>query len=138
MAILRSLVVGVALAELACVRPVNANENPFSFLSTASTNSTLVAPGGQFLRSVLIVNTTATTYYLKLYDTVSAPTCGVGAPKMRIPIPPQANGGGVIPLSWQSLQFVNGVGFCLVGAIADNDTSNAATGVALNFTLSQL
>lgn len=131
------IAVAFALA-LAAITVASANENPFSYLSTASNNSTLVAPGPQLLRSVLVSNTTTTTYYLKIYDKLTAPTCGTDTPKMRVPIPPQSAGGGGVMLSFSSLQFTFGVGFCLTAGIADSDNTNAATGVAINFTISQL
>jgi hypothetical protein len=108
------------------------NAHPFSFLSTASTNSTLVYAGPSQLQSMIIVNTTATIYYLKLYDTPVAPTCGSGTPVQRYPIP-TSTVGGVIALSVEGMIFARGIGFCLTGALADADTTVAATGVVMNF-----
>lgn len=104
---------------------------PYSYLSAASNNATLVYAGTSLVKWVLVVNTTATTYYLKLYSKASAPTCGTDTPALRIPVPPQADG-GVVALSLENSQFALGVGFCLVAGIADNDNTNAATGVAVN------
>ncbi len=115
-----------------------AQSAPVSYLSTASTNATLVQAGRTYVKVILPINTTTTVYYLKLYDKATAPTCGTDTPKWRIPVPYGAsNSGGGISLPNDGLQFQLGFGFCLVGGIADNDSSNAATGVTLNFGISQ-
>lgn len=101
---------------------------PSSYLSTASTNSTLVYGGGANLNFIVPINTTVTTYFLKLYNKATAPTCGTDTPFMRIPLPP-----GIAGLAINGAQFPLGIGYCLTGALADNDTTNAATGVVLNF-----
>lgn len=137
MTMLRSLMVGLALAAFACISGALAVSYPYSFLSGASTNSTLVFSGNATLNGISAVNTTATTYYLKVYDTATAPTCGSGTPKIRLPLPPQSTGGGS-PTPLPPVTMVFGVGFCLTSGIADNDSGNAATGVALNFAISQL
>lgn len=106
---------------------------PFSYLSTASTNSTLVNGSGQdILKWILATNTTSTTYYLKVYDTSSAPSCGSGTPKLRIPLLPNSTGNGQLAAGFDDTRFPSGIGFCLTGALADNDTTNAATGVTIN------
>lgn len=107
---------------------------PVGYLSQANNNSTLVQSGRVLLTAVLPINTTTTVYYLKLYDTATAPTCGTDTPKWRIPIPYGASnsGGGVALPETNGLLFSKGLGFCLVGGIADNDNSNAATGIVIN------
>jgi hypothetical protein len=108
---------------------------PLSYLSAASTNCTLVVNTGAVYKSGLFINTTATLYYLKLYDTNVVPTAGAGTPVRRIPIPfgTSSSGGGVPDNPLDGLSFRSGIGFCLTGGIADNDSSNAATGLTLNF-----
>lgn len=115
--------------------PASAQSAPKKYLSAASTNSTLVRAGRNLLKVVLPINTTATLYYLKFYDKATAPTCGTDVPIFVIPVPTTGTagqGGGVsLPMD-TGLQFNLGVGFCLTGGIADNDTTVAATGVAIN------
>ena len=108
---------------------------PFSYLSTASTNSTLIDGSGQnVLKWMVATNTsTTTTYFLKIYDKKTAPVCGTDVPKLRIPLLPNVNGGGQSIVGFDDTRFTQGIGFCLTGALADNDTSNAATGIVLNF-----
>jgi hypothetical protein len=105
---------------------------PVYYLSAASTNSTLVSAGWHTITSLNVINTTATLYYLKLYNKATAPTCGTDTPVQIIPIPASATGAGVqLPLG-PGLGFNLGVGFCLTSGIAASDTGNAATGVAIN------
>jgi hypothetical protein len=138
---LRLILAGlVALACLAAA-PAAAQDymsKPYTFLRGASTNSTLVYGQGQsLLQTVTIINTTAVTYFLKLYDKRTAPTCGTDTPVFVLPVPPQSTGGGVVAIGTSALQFTLGLGFCLVGGLPNNDSSNAATGVAINFGLVQ-
>lgn len=105
---------------------------PVYYLSAASTNSTLVSAGWHTVTSLTVINTTATIYYLKLYDKATAPTCGTDTPVQNYPIPASTAGNGVtLPLG-PGLGFITGIGFCLVGGVAANDTSVAATGIVIN------
>lgn len=109
---------------------------PKHYLSAASNNATVVkaAPGAVY--NVVAVNTTDTVYYLKLYDKATAPTCGTDPVIQTYPVPPTPASGSPAPLALSStvgVGFNNGIGFCLVGGIADNDNTSAATGVAINF-----
>jgi len=110
---------------------------PVSYLSTASTNSTLVQAGLTTVKAIVPINTTATIAFLKLYDKATAPTCGTDTPKWRIPVPVTTSPQVIIVLTPQGISFTNGFGFCLTGAIADNDSSNSVTGVAINFAVSR-
>lgn len=106
---------------------------PFSYLSTASTNCTTVwATIPALLTDIIVTNTTMTTYYLKMYNKNSTPAPATDTPSLRAAVPPQSNGNGVLIWSGK-MKFPLGVGFCLTGAIADTDTTNAATGILLNF-----
>jgi hypothetical protein len=131
-------IIGALFLLAALAFPAHAQFAPVKYLSAATTNSTLVQAGRLVLNVVLPINTTTTVYYLKLYDKATAPTCGTDVPKWTIPVPFGASnsGGGVALPTANGAQFNLGLGFCLTGGIADNDTSSAATGVALNFGLS--
>jgi hypothetical protein len=105
---------------------------PFHLLSTASTNSTNIKPAAGQLVTAACINTTATIYYLKFYDLAVAPTCNSTPVVLTFPCLVAASGQPtVIPIP-QAAQFLNGIGICLTGAIADNDNTNAATGVAID------
>jgi hypothetical protein len=130
---IRVVLVAVMLSllsiSLAC-----AQSFPRKYLSAATTNSTLVNAGPTLLKYLVTVNTTAALYYLKLYNKATAPTCGTDTPLWTVPVPygaSSAGGGAVMPIP-DGLQFPLGLGLCLTGGIADNDTTSAATGVAIN------
>lgn len=105
---------------------------PVHYLSAASTNATNVKASAGTVTSVTAVNTTATLYYLKLYDKASAPTCGTDTPVQTYPVPASATGAGLTVNPVNGFAFSLGIGFCLTGGIADADTASAATGVAIN------
>lgn len=110
---------------------------PLHYLSAVSTNSTLVRAGPTYLNALVVVNTNTTIYYLKLYNKVTAPTCGTDTPVWTVPIPYGAsNSGGGVAIPNGSLQFSAGFGFCITGGIADSDSSNAATGIAVDLGVS--
>lgn len=113
---------------------ITGGATPTHVLSTASTNSTSIkaTPGNVY--EVVAINTTATIYYLKFYDTAGAPTCNTATVVLTFPVPfgtSSSGGGYVIPVP-VGASFKNGIGICLTAGIADNDNTNAATGVAIN------
>lgn len=119
--------------------PVSAQTAPVKFLSTATTNATLVLGGKVLLGTGIVSNTTVTVYYLKLYNKATTPVCGTDVPKWTVPIPfgaSNAAGGFVLPLG-QGLMFPLGLGFCITSGIADNDTGAAATGLTVNLGVSR-
>ena len=132
-----SLIAVAAALVLALALPARAQSLkplPFSYLSAVSTNSTLVAGNGQnILKWIVATNTSTTnTYYLKLYNKATAPTCGTDTPVMRIPLLPNSNGNGQFVGGFDDTSFTLGIGFCLTGGLPDNDNTNAATGVVIN------
>lgn len=103
------------------------------YLSAATNNSTLVLGRASVVKVIHAVNTTATLYYLKLYNKATAPTCGTDVPVFVTALPANAAGGApVSPDVSDGLLFPLGVGFCIVAGIADNDNTNADTGITLN------
>lgn len=112
---------------------------PVKFLSTNTTNSTLVGTGNYNLLTGIVVNTTTTLYYLKLYNKATAPVCGTDTPLWTVPVPfasGNAAGGFVLPLGG-GLKFPSGLGFCITSGIADNNTGAAAAGVVVNLGVSK-
>jgi hypothetical protein len=105
------------------------------YFSAASTNSTLVQAGPRILAGFVATNTTTTAYYLKFYDKATAPTCNTDVPVFTIAVPSQPAGTTVGQISvwpYAGFAFLNGVGFCITGAAADADNTNAATGITLS------
>ncbi len=107
---------------------------PFHYLSLASTNSTLIKTGAGTVQGIVAINTTTTLYYLKFYDLAVAPTCNSTpvALSFAIPFGASNSGGGFVITPSQEIQFKLGIGFCVVGGIADSDNSNAATGLTID------
>ena len=123
------------IAALLFASPAYAQQSqPYHLLSAASTNSTNIKPAAGQLVTAACFNTTTTLYYLKFYDLAAAPTCNSSTVVLTLPCPFGASnaGGGFVLTPAQPAQFLNGIGICLTGGIADNDNTNAATGVAID------
>lgn len=123
------------LALLACSVAAHAQSSPKKYLSVASNNATLVLGRPSIVKMIFATNTTATIYYLKFYNKATAPTCGTDVPVLTLPLPinnasPPVNDVG------DGLLFPLGVGFCIVGGIADADNTVAAAGITVNLGIS--
>lgn len=98
--------------------------------SAASTNSTNIKGSAGTLCEMTVINTTATIYYLKIYNASSAPTCSSATGLVHVyPIPASATGAGIqrsVPLGEA---YGTGIGFCLTASGTDTANDNAATGV---------
>lgn len=101
--------------------------------SAASTNATNVKSSAGVLYDIVVINTTATLYYLRLYNLSSAPTCSSATGFVATyPIPASATGAGVSYSSTHGITFGTGIGFCITGGPTSTDNTNAATGVFVN------
>lgn len=104
-----------------------------AIVSAASTNATnCKASAGNFV-GLEVYNTTTTVYYLRLYNTVGAPTCSSATGFIRsIPVPPAAAagqvGGAIVPIG-PGVAYGTGVAFCLTGGSSSTDNTNAAVGI---------
>ncbi len=105
---------------------------PCYLTSAATTNSTSCKGSAGTLYTVSAVNTTATLYYLRLYNSAAAPTCSSATGFIEtIPVPASTTGAGVVRDMSVGEAFGTGVGFCLTGGGSSTDNTNAATGVYL-------
>lgn len=129
----------VAIASDQAMIPIGANAAATgaavecAIVSAASTNSTnCKASAGNFY-GVDLVNTTTTIYYLRLYNTASAPTCSSATGFIRsIPIPPASaagGAGGIVRLLPIPINYGTGISYCLTGGSSSTDNTSAATGV---------
>jgi len=100
---------------------------PCYLVSTASTNSTNCKNAAGQIYGYDFVNTTATIYYLRLYNASSAPTCSSATGFIRT-IPILATGGIARDISVGEA-YATGIGFCLTGGGSSTDNTNAAAGV---------
>jgi hypothetical protein len=94
--------------------------------SAATTNSTNCKGSAGNVYGILVSNTTSTIYYLRMYNSASAPTCSSATNFIEsIPaLATSANGFAGIPEG-----FSTGISFCLTGGGSSTDNTNAATGV---------
>ncbi len=99
--------------------------------SAASTNATSVkASAAGTIYDISVINTTATLYYLRLYDSAAAPTCSSATGFVEtIPIPASATGAGVVRTFPVGRAYANGIGFCITAGGSSTDNTSAATGV---------
>jgi len=98
--------------------------------SAASTNATNIkaTPGNVY--GIHAINTTATLYYLRLYNLTTAPTCSSATGFVEtIPIPASATGAGVVLPFPVGKAFATGIAYCLTGGGTSTDNTNAAVGV---------
>lgn len=123
---------GTGIAGVSVQAATTGGCTPGKALSAASTNGTNVKNAAGTLCKMLAINTTATLYYLKTYNTSSTPTCNSDTVVGTYPIPP-SNGGVAIPLGPFGEAYSTGISFCLTGGSADNDNTNAATGVTIAY-----
>lgn len=103
---------------------------PCYITSAASTNSTNCKGSAGTLYTIRAVNTTASLYYLRLYNLATAPTCSSATGFVEtIPIPASATGAGYMSDVSVGEAFGTGLGFCLTGGGSSTDNTAAATGV---------
>lgn len=99
-------------------------------LSTASTNSNNCKGSAGNFYGVRVVNTTATLYYLRLYNASGAPTCSSATGFIEtIPVPASATGAGIMAVVTIPIGYTTGIGYCLTGGSSSTDNTNAAAGI---------
>lgn len=99
-------------------------------VSAASTNSTNCKASAGNLYGLFMVNTTATVYYLRLYNSSSAPTCSSATGFIEtIPVPASTTGAGIVLPLPVPIGYSTGISFCFTGGSSSTDNTNAATGV---------
>lgn len=132
---IKKLFIAVLLAAcLIPAIPVSAQAIPAVYLSAATNNSTLIATGKRSVLYLNAINTTATLYYLRLYDLAGAPTCSSATGVVHnFPVPASTTGAGfALSLGMNGALFSSGLGFCITAGAANNDNTSAATGVVIN------
>lgn len=101
-----------------------------TFLSAVSNNLTAVKASAGNIYSIVVVNTTATIYYLKIFD--GTPTMGSTSANWNIPIPANTSAAGVVIPLPVPISCATNISVALTGGLALADNTNAATGVAVN------
>lgn len=131
---MKKFLIALALATTLFSGDVFAQASSGHALSAATNNSTLVTTGNGALWDFQGINTTATLYYVRFYDTPVAPNCASATNVIaNFPIPASATGNGLAPAFPKGKLYSSGLGFCITAGSADNDNSSAATGVTIDF-----
>jgi len=98
--------------------------------TTSGTNSQLGQAGNTNLFGWWAVNTTGTLAYWRFYNLVTAPTCSSSTGFLfSVPIPANTNAAGIVVNLPFPRNFSAGLSWCITGAGANNDNSNAPAGV---------
>lgn len=101
-----------------------------TLISAASTNATNCKNAAGNVYGFRFVNTTATLYYLRMYNLSSSPTCSSATGFIEtIPIPASTSGAGIVAIEPMGEAYSTGIGFCFTGGSSSTDNTNAATGV---------
>lgn len=109
---------------------ISAGALTYAVQSAASTNSANVKASAGNVYGIHVVNTTATVYYLRLYNASGAPTCSSATGFVEtIPIPASTTGAGISIAFPVGKAFTTGIAHCITGGGSSTDNTNAATGV---------
>jgi hypothetical protein len=103
--------------------------SPFHLVAANTNNSTLLKNGTGTVYSIQVGGIGAAPAYLKFYDKATAPTCGTDTPKKVVMIPAAAtaaNGSAREVAPPLGVNFINGIGICVVTGIADSDNTAVA------------
>lgn len=93
-------------------------------IAAATTNPTLLKGSAGNLGLLSMVNLSASTKYLKIFNKATAPVPGTDVPTMVYPV--LANSHFNVPIPSGGLRFGTGLGVCVTGGIADTDTTALA------------
>jgi hypothetical protein len=88
-------------------------------------NSRMIRTGACELIAVIMTSYAATPRHIKLYDTATAPTAGVGEPVLVLSR--ASVGNNAYPLPAGGFPFVNGIGMTFVQGAANNNAIGTAT-----------
>lgn len=103
---------------------------PCVLQSAATTNATSCKASAGTVYGYRVINTTATLYYLRMYNLAAAPTCSSATGFVEtIPIAASTAGAGISYANAIGEAYGTGVAFCLTGGGSSTDNTSAATGV---------
>src|ERR1035438_171369 len=81
-----------------------------TLVSAASTNATVCKASAGNVYGFRFVNTTATLYYLRMYNLTSGPTCSSATGFVEsIPIPASATGAGIVAIEPMGEGYTTGI-----------------------------
>lgn len=103
---------------------------PCNVVSAASNNATSCTAKTTQFWGIRFANTTATVYYLRLYNLATAPTCTSATGFIEsIPLVPTGQTGQTIFFFPYPIAYSAGLGFCITAGSAGTDNTNAAVGI---------
>jgi hypothetical protein len=88
-------------------------------------NSRMIQTGPCILKAAVFTSYAATPRHIKLYDTGTAPTAGVGTPTLVLTR--ASSGNNSYPLPEGGFPFANGIGMTFVQGAANNNATGTAT-----------
>lgn len=98
---------------------------PFSLVSAASNNATVVKSFMGTIGSITAINVTGLIHYLKFYNLGVTPDPSTDTPVAVYPIPASTDGAGLTINIPSGLRFSKGISFAIVKGIASNDNTPA-------------
>ena len=97
-----------------------------SWLTTASTNGTVVKASAGQLFGWVFTNTSGQQRYVKIYDSATV-TAGSGTPKLRIMVPGNTTGAGIVAAEFTNgIAFSTGICFTVTGGVSDLDVTTVS------------
>jgi hypothetical protein len=100
----------------------------FSYVATATTNATLVASRPSALTGWSIVNTSAATRYVRIYNKSSVPVPATDAALIALRLPLAAGQRSDVQVGANAEWLSVGLAFDITGAAADTDTTVVTAG----------
>jgi hypothetical protein len=85
----------------------------------------MIRTGACILKAAVFTSYAATPRHIKLYDTATTPTAGVGDPVLVLTR--AASGNNSYPLPEGGFPFANGIGMTFVQGAASNNATGTAT-----------
>lgn len=104
-------------------------------ITTASTNALNIKNAAGTFCGGMAINTTASLVFLRLYNLSGTPTCSSATGYVTtIPVPASTTGSGTkLELGPFGGDFPTGIGACVTGGGANNDNTNAVSGVYMTY-----
>jgi len=98
---------------------------PFTLVSAASNNATVVKDYMGTIGSITAVNISGTIHYLKFYNMGTTPNPASDTPIAVYPIPASTNGQSITINVPSGIRLSKGISFAIVKGIASNDNTSA-------------
>lgn len=114
----------VPVSDLSPLPVAGAAADPWSFISTAAVQASLIKSGPGVVTGLQFFNVGAAAVYVRLYDTASAPAAAsTHLIRWRGVVPGATTGAGFVVALPAPVKFTAGIGIRVTAAIADNDNT---------------